>query len=352
MAKVPRHAYNVRGFNEIVPKFRFATWQVLRDYVVANNREWFYDRDHNYTYVMTTGERLVLNELLDNVERNPAIVEIRNAQNRVIPADRYRFNDANEESNRHLPLMSVWQTNRAYGYTGFQYAYADGNGRIDVNNPHIHASLSIDATDVHRPFRRESSLDVDAVTAYTGVRFGGTAVPLPEGWYGPERLKSLGLLSASGRFDVDSLAVPRHNDWLVAVYETAQFTGNRVFALASEPLLVQRIAQEVGTARSLVVTRAYDGPPRGDTVTVFQESNHWGNSAKLPVGRYTARDLQQLGVAHNGISSVRPDGTTVGVILFENDHFKGESIRLSASTPTLVPLGWNDRTSSIVVVRR
>jgi hypothetical protein len=86
-------------------------------------------------------------------------------------------------------------------------------------------------------------------------------------------------------------------------------------------------------------------PPVIQNVTFYQHYDYGGTSSSLGVGRY---DINAMGLPNDAISSVKvPAG--MRVILYEHGGFGGATRILTADTPQLGPLDFNDKTSSIVV---
>jgi len=86
--------------------------------------------------------------------------------------------------------------------------------------------------------------------------------------------------------------------------------------------------------------------PTDEKVKVYEECNYTGKFSALSVGKY---DIQKIGLNNDSISSIRiPPGLTV--TLYEHAGFKGQSVVLTADNPCLTDLGWNDRTSSLVIM--
>jgi len=78
-------------------------------------------------------------------------------------------------------------------------------------------------------------------------------------------------------------------------------------------------------------------------VTVYPDCDYRGQSISLAPGDYTARELLQLGIPQDAISSIEvPRGLAVTV--YENDGFKGRYGTLRRSDPCLV----NDRFDNII----
>lgn len=84
--------------------------------------------------------------------------------------------------------------------------------------------------------------------------------------------------------------------------------------------------------------------------TVFEHTKFGGKAVSLPPGRYDLVDLQRLGVPNDWISSLKvAKGHRVQA--FEDAGFKGSQIGGTADLADLVPAGWNDRISSIIVTK-
>ena len=103
--------------------------------------------------------------------------------------------------------------------------------------------------------------------------------------------------------------------------------------------------QFVQAQRDFPFTYANPGP---SAVSVFQDINHGGYAAALPVGRYTLAALSAWGVRNDDITSVRV-ASGYKVTLYADDNFAGASLTKTADDASLVDDGWNDVASSLVV---
>lgn len=97
--------------------------------------------------------------------------------------------------------------------------------------------------------------------------------------------------------------------------------------------------------RDFPFTYANPGPT---AATVFQDHNHGGYAAALPVGRYTLSALNAWGVRNDDITSLKV-ASGYQVILYTDDNFGGASLTKTADDASLVDDGWNDIVSSLVV---
>jgi hypothetical protein len=84
-------------------------------------------------------------------------------------------------------------------------------------------------------------------------------------------------------------------------------------------------------------------------VTLYADDDYGGNSVTLRPGSYNSLN-QVSGFQDAVLSSIWiPAGYTV--ILYENENFSGRSYTLTSSSKGLRLMGWNDRASSIKVMR-
>lgn len=83
-------------------------------------------------------------------------------------------------------------------------------------------------------------------------------------------------------------------------------------------------------------------------VTLFNDQNYTGWSASFPVGTYDYNAFIARGAVNDQTTSVRvPAGYKV--VLYEHGDFTGTTVTLTADTPSLVPLSFNDKASAVVV---
>ncbi len=91
-------------------------------------------------------------------------------------------------------------------------------------------------------------------------------------------------------------------------------------------------------------------PDPSRAVTLYEDCSFNGTSTSLGAGSYRISDLGGRGFRNNLLSSLRIN-EGYEVRLYENDNFGGASVTLTANDDCLVDEGFNDRTSSIVVVQ-
>lgn len=80
----------------------------------------------------------------------------------------------------------------------------------------------------------------------------------------------------------------------------------------------------------------------------FEHTKFGGKAVALPPGRYSVADLQARGIPNDWISSLKV-AKGYRVLAYEHGDFTGSQIGGTADLNDLVPSGWNDRISSIVI---
>nr|AYM53674.1 hypothetical protein [Cystobacter fuscus] len=103
--------------------------------------------------------------------------------------------------------------------------------------------------------------------------------------------------------------------------------------------------QFVQAQRDFPFTYTKPGPT---AVSVFQDLNHGGYGAALPVGRYTLSALNAWGVRNDDISSLKV-ASGYQVTLYADDNFAGATLTKTADDASLIDDDWNDKVSSLVV---
>lgn len=110
----------------------------------------------------------------------------------------------------------------------------------------------------------------------------------------------------------------------------------------------------VSTSQSRQVVpqiQLYTEPVRAATstgvVTAFANTDFGGFSAGLKVGDYTLEDMKSVGLLDNDVASIKV-GMGFKVVLYEEDHFGGKTLEVTAETANLGE--WIDKTSSIKVL--
>ncbi|MBN2444734.1 MAG: hypothetical protein JXJ04_25485 [Spirochaetales bacterium] len=141
------------GLWEIVPISMYSSASALRDHLIAANQ------NNNLTnekldYVMAvTGETIHM-----DFSRSSGIyiTSITDSNGVDMNMGEYYMEEGNLWQ---FPLLSVKEVDSNYNFTGYNYAYAAGDGRVEINNPHIGSYLTIDSSDYKNP-KRTSSRDL------------------------------------------------------------------------------------------------------------------------------------------------------------------------------------------------
>lgn len=158
-----------RGFWEIVPAHRFSSYSKLVTYIKEKHTA---DRNfpdwskRHYVYRMTTGEQIMLHDKSGSSKTNRGIIGIYDEYGTEIPLSDYFLDNNDLGKLEDLPLMSVWEVDRDYNFTGTKYAWAEGDGRITIYNPHIGSTIEIDSSDYKNPKRTETYPDKDMYKEY------------------------------------------------------------------------------------------------------------------------------------------------------------------------------------------
>ncbi|MFY0580863.1 hypothetical protein ACN28S_47410 [Cystobacter fuscus] len=103
--------------------------------------------------------------------------------------------------------------------------------------------------------------------------------------------------------------------------------------------------QFVQAQRSFPFTYASPGP---NATTLYQDINHGGYAAALPVGRYNLATLKAWGVRNDDITSLKV-ASGYKVTLYADDNFTGASLTKTADDASLVDDNWNDVVTSLIV---
>jgi len=155
-----------RGLWEVVPGYRFENAAALVARIKELNPGSHFDNNsgNHYAYRMaTTGETISIHNRFGSTATEQTILAIRTPEGESVPLETHFADMRDEALLRRLPLMDVWQVDRDYQFTGRKYAYADGHGRVTVNNPFIGDHLFINSSDYRFPSRAGSSTSLTTV---------------------------------------------------------------------------------------------------------------------------------------------------------------------------------------------
>jgi hypothetical protein len=85
-------------------------------------------------------------------------------------------------------------------------------------------------------------------------------------------------------------------------------------------------------------------------VVLFQHCDYQGNSLALTEGEYNLSDLIAHGIKNNDLSSLKL-ASGYQMVLFDEVNFKGASIIEDDDVACLLQDNWNDRISSLKIVK-
>jgi hypothetical protein len=180
------------------------------------------------------------------------------------------------------------------------------------------------------------------VTFFANCNYEGNAIRLGAGRYEGD---NLGMF----RNDISSMEIP--SDLRVRVYINSDYlTGTSYTLTESSSCLSSTMNNKIA---SILVEPRYGGnnpgtPGTVERVTIYTDTYYGGQSSSLLPGNYST--MSQAGFPDDALSSLQlPAGYRV--ILYENPNFGGKSYTITASKSMFTISGWNDKTSSIKVIR-
>lgn len=192
----------------------------------------------------------------------------------------------------------------------------------------------------------------NAATVYQHCNYGGYKASLPAGSYNLAKLRQYGVRND----DLSSLRI--QSGYKAIFFEHDNFRG-RSWTLASNSACFtqQRLNDVASSVRIVSTARKPTSSPTQSTsstnqngVTVYQHCSFGGYGVGLGAGNHDMRKLQQLGVKNDDISSLRV-APGFKAIVYEHDGYQGRNQTFTSSDECLVNNGFNDKTSSIQVVK-
>ena len=166
---------------------------------------------------------------------------------------------------------------------------------------------------------------------YKDSGYSGTSMTLRPGVY-----SSSGDLGSVGNDAVSSLSVP--SGWTVTLYTDTAFGGTSVSYTSS--------ASSIGSFNDKTTSIKVVGPTGMNPVVIYKDASYKGTGQALWPGRYTDSDLS---IGNDDLTSLTiPSGWTV--MLMDNSPFWGEMQQYTSDTSSVSGDGFNDKTSSIVVL--
>ena len=185
--------------------------------------------------------------------------------------------------------------------------------------------------------------DLNGVIAfYANCNYEGNSIHLEPGRYEGD---NLGMF----RNDISSIRIP--SNLQVKVYVNSGYlTGTSYTLTESSTCLGSTMNNRIA---SLLVEYRYGNnypgnPNTTERVVIYTDTYYGGQSASLLPGNYATMAL--AGFPNDALSSLQVP-TGYRVILYENENFGGKSYTITNSKTMFTISGWNDKTSSIKVIR-
>ena|SRR4030042_1442893 len=117
-----------------------------------------------------------------------------------------------------------------------------------------------------------------------------------------------------------------------------------LFILAAVTLILIAVGMAINSG-AIKISPSLNAP-----VVLYMDINYQGSYQGYDAGAYNLSQMEGKGTLNDTLSSIEINsGFTV--TLFQDDSLMGESITISKSDPTLVDDGWNDRASSMVIIK-
>jgi hypothetical protein len=166
---------------------------------------------------------------------------------------------------------------------------------------------------------------------YQHGSYGGASQTLRPGLYNASDL-------TVGQDVISSFTVP--SGWKITLYADANYSGSTFTATSNVSALGPLGFNDMTSSIRV------EGPSDRSPVMIFKDDSYKGSGQALWPGRYDAGNLT---IGNDALSSlIVPSGWTV--FLMENDRWWGDVERYTSSQSSVSGAGFNDKTSSIVVV--
>ncbi len=138
------------GFWEVIPQGALETAREVVDCVLERNQDHAFEPGGPYDYrLCLSGDTLRFNPTY-GLDTNP-FLSINGSESEL---QREHIDLSDQRALRALPLLEAREVDDHYRYTGTTYAYAAGDGRVTIQNPHLKQRLVLDSSDPQRPSRR------------------------------------------------------------------------------------------------------------------------------------------------------------------------------------------------------
>jgi hypothetical protein len=141
------------GFWEVLPASAFAGADAAFAAVLEQNARVRFEVGKPYDYTLClSGDRLRLNPAFG---RNNNAFLLVNGTKENVGRDHVDFD---QRPLRDMPLVEARAVDERYRETGIRYAYARGDGRLTIENPHLGRRLVLDSSNPFSPRRQEVAL--------------------------------------------------------------------------------------------------------------------------------------------------------------------------------------------------
>lgn len=189
--------------------------------------------------------------------------------------------------------------------------------------------------------------NVKFVRIFTDCNYGGNSLSLAPGYYQGDKL---GLL----KYDISAIEIPSGLKAKVFINNTT-LSGTYYTLSDNINCMNSTLNNRIG---SIVIEETYNNfnynnnnqyqYNYNEKVVIYTDDNYKGQSAYLLPGSY--RTMAEAGFPDNSLSSLTlPEGYRV--ILYEYENFGGKSYTVSRSKSGFMISSWNDKASSIKVIR-
>ena len=129
--------------------------------------------------------------------------------------------------------------------------------------------------------------------------------------------------------------------------------GEQYFELVEKPDTLRKGSMNSSTIDEAkkYLSRSGDMKQYNEKVRVYHDYGFQGRLVELVTGPYDAAKLSDVGILNDVLSSITiPEG--LKVTIYEDESFGGSSKTFSSSVNCLKRIGFNDKTSSIIVKRQ
>ncbi|WP_423998889.1 discoidin domain-containing protein [Maribacter sp. IgM3_T14_3] len=239
-----------------------------------------------------------------------------------------------------IALNDVTSARVSSGYTLELYPDLNFGGTpfiLTADTPDLVALGFDDDTESVKVIQAEVPVGPVVATLFKNRNYAGTSAGISVGEYADISLEGIALN------DVTSARVS--SGYTLELYPDLNFGGTPFILTADTPDLVALGFDDDTESVKVIQAEVPVGPV---VATLFKNRNYAGTSAGISVGEYA--DISLEGIALNDVTSARvSSGYTLE--LYPDLNFGGTPFILTADTPDLVALGFDDDTESVKVIQ-